>query len=102
AELGHRLADQGGTDLAVGRREEARRHHRQEGDEQAERHPQDQPPHASASRNLARRSRSSRPSSDRKPPKATIAPPSQIKVTIGFHHSRSCQRPCESVSPSET
>ena len=39
------------------------------------------------------RSRTSRPISASKPPKATSAPPSQINVTNGFHHSRNCQRP---------
>ena len=40
-----------------------------------------------------------RPMSDKRPPKATKPPPSQMKVTNGFHHSRSCHRPCPSCSP---
>ena len=47
-----------------------------------------------------RRSRRTRPSSDSAPPIATSAPPDQISVTNGFHHSRSCQRPCSSGWPS--
>ena len=50
-------------------------------------------PSASSGRGRGARA-SRRPISDRKPPNATSAPPSQIRVTNGFHHSRSCQRPC--------
>ena len=44
----------------------------------------------------AARSRTSRPTSASRPPSAISTPPSQINVTNGFHHSRSCQRPCSS------
>ena len=68
--------------------------------ERDERQPDQPALHAHASRSAARRSRRSRPTSDSAPPSAISTPPSQINVTNGFHHSRSCQRPCPSGWPS--
>ena len=69
--------------------------------EQQREHRQRQPEQPAAScprlpHRAPRRSRRTRPSSDSAPPSAISAPPSQISVTNGFHHSRSCQRPCPS------
>ena len=80
-----------------------RRRRRGRATNSAERHPEDQPAlHAGASSAWPRRSRRRRPTSASRPPKATSAPPSQIRVTNGFHHRRSCQRPCSSSSPIAT
>ena len=98
AKSGTRLADHAASGCSrLGRRvEAARRRCRRKISEHGQRQPEDQPAlHAGAScRAARRRSRRSRPISASRPPSATSAPPSQIRVTNGFHHRRSCQRPC--------
>ena len=78
------------------------RDHDQEDDEHGQRHPEDQ--RASCQRLLERRRAGARAAAGRSAPAGRRArpapPPSQIRVTNGFHHSRSCQRPCSSASPS--
>ena len=60
------------------------------------------PSHARASTGRARRSRRRRPIKASRPPSATIAPPSQIRVTNGFHQSLIWRRPFSSASPTLT
>ena len=54
-------------------------------------------PNASSPRRRCAARASSRPISASTPPSAISTPPNQIKVTNGFHHRRSCQRPCSSL-----
>ena len=98
-DVGQRLADHRRADGTVCGSEQAERHHGRDRDERRERRPEQPALHATPSRSALRRSRRQRPISDKAPPRATSAPPSQISVTNGFHHSLSCQRPCVSGWP---